>query len=85
LLRVDTRRSGRDRLAASALGALLSAVVSAPFYVLSRLGVLMLGSSLLVVPGYALLTLGVLLQVNGVGAVRAIRMSGLLVAVGEHE
>ena len=42
LLRVDTRRSGRDRLAASALGALLSAVVSAPFYVLSRLGVLML-------------------------------------------
>jgi hypothetical protein len=84
LLRVDTRRSRRDRLAASALGGLLSAVVSAPFYFLSRLGVLMLGSSLLLVPGYALLTLGVLLQANGVGAVRAIRMSGLLVAGGEH-
>jgi hypothetical protein len=84
LLRVDGRRSRRDRLAANALGGLLSAVVSAPFYVLSRLGVLMLGSSLLAVPGYALLTLGVLLQASGVGAVRAIRMSGALVAVAEH-
>jgi len=81
LLGVDVRRPRRDRLAASAIGATLSALVTAPFYVLSRIGLLMLGSTVLAIPGYLLLTVGVLFQAGGVGAVRAIRMSGALVDV----
>jgi hypothetical protein len=81
LLRVRASRSRRDRFVASALGGVLAAVVSAPPYVIARLGVLMLGSSLLLVPGYLLLTVGVLLQASGTGAVRAIRMSSALVSV----
>jgi len=84
LLRLQQHRSRRDRAAASAIGALLSTVVTAPFYVLSRLGLLMVGSTVLAVPGYALLTAGVLLQAGGVGAVRAIRMSGALLGMPEH-
>jgi hypothetical protein len=81
LLGVDVRRPRRDRLAASAIGATLSVVVTAPFYIISRVGVLMLGSTLLAIPGYLLLTLGVVFQAGGVGAVRAIRMSSALVDV----
>jgi hypothetical protein len=81
LLGVDVRRPRRDRLAASAIGATLSALVTAPFYLVSRLGLLMLGSTVLAVPGYLLLTAGVVLQAGGVGAVRAIRMSTALVDV----
>jgi hypothetical protein len=81
LLGVDVRRPRRDRLAASAIGATLSVLVTAPFYVVSRVGILMLGSTVLAIPGYLLLTLGVVFQAGGVGAVRAIRMSSALVDV----
>jgi hypothetical protein len=84
LLGLQAPASRRDRLAASSIGALLSAVVTALFYLLSRIGLLMVGSTLLAVPGYALLTLGVLMQAAGVGAVRAIRMSGALVEVRQR-
>jgi hypothetical protein len=83
LLRVKASRSRRDRLVASALGGLLAAVVSTPPYLVARLGVLMLGTTVLAIPGYLLLTAGVLLQASGTGAVRAIRMSSALVSV-EH-
>ncbi|HTZ85123.1 MAG TPA: hypothetical protein VMB05_00515 [Solirubrobacteraceae bacterium] len=83
LLRFKPTTPRRDRLAASALGALLAAAVTAPPYVLSRVGVLMLGSTVLAIPGYGLLTLGVILQVGSTGAVRALRMSGALAAVRE--
>ncbi len=81
LLGVDVRRPRRDRLAASAIGATLSLLVTAPFYVISRVGILMLGSTVLAIPGYLVLTIGVLFQAGGVGAVRAIRMSSALVDV----
>ena len=45
LLGVDVRAPRRDRLAASAIGATLSVLVTAPFYVVSRVGILMLGSA----------------------------------------
>jgi hypothetical protein len=83
LLRVKASRSRRDRLVASALGGVLAAVVSAPPYLVARLGVLLLSTTVLAVPGYLLLTVGVLLQASGTGAVRAIRMSSALVSV-EH-
>ena len=85
LLGVDVRRPRRDRLAASAIGATLSALVTAPFYLVSRLGLLMVGSTVLAVPGYLLLTVGVVFQAGGVGAVRAIRMSSALVDVRRGE
>lgn len=85
LLRIKAQSSRRDRLAASALGGLLAAVVSTPPYLLGRLGVLMLGSTILAVPGYLVLTVGVLLQAGGVGAVRAIRMSSALVSARHDE
>jgi hypothetical protein len=84
LLRIRPDASTRDRVTASVLGGLLAAVVTAPAYMLSRLGLLMLGSTFLAVPGYALLTFGVALQAGATGAVRAIRMSGALVTVKER-
>ena len=59
--------------------------MTAPFYLVSRLGLLMVGSTVLAVPGYLLLTVGVLFQAGGVGAVRAIRMSSALVDVRRGE
>jgi hypothetical protein len=85
LLRLKEKRSTRDRVAATALGGLLAAVVSTPPYLLSRLGVLLLSSGVLAIPGYVLLTIGVLLQTGATGAVRAIRMSGALVSVKETD
>jgi hypothetical protein len=85
LMRLKATQSRRDRLAASALGGLLAAVVSAPPYLISRIGVLLLGTTVLAIPGYILLTVGVMLQTGATGAVRAIRMSSALVTVREEE
>jgi hypothetical protein len=49
--------------------------VSLPPYVLGRVGILMLGSRALLIPGIILLALGVTLQAGATGAVRAIKMS----------
>jgi hypothetical protein len=70
--------SKRDKLAAGALGGLLSMAVCTPPYLLARLGILLLGS--LLVPGIALLAVGATLQAGATGAVRAIKMSVSLTA-----
>jgi hypothetical protein len=75
LIGVKPTGSRRDKLTASALGAALGATVCTPPYLLGRLGILMLGSKLLLVPGIVLLTLGFTLQAGATGAVRAIKMS----------
>jgi hypothetical protein len=75
LIGVKPSGSRRDKLAASALGAALGATVCTPPYLLGRLGILMLGSKLLLIPGVILLTLGFTLQAGATGAVRAIKMS----------
>ena len=49
-----------------------------PPYLLGRLGILMLGSSILLIPGIFLLALGLTLQAGATGAVRAIKMSATL-------
>ena len=74
-------RSRRDKLASGALGATLSATVCTPPYLLGRLGLLMLGSQVLRIPGVFLLVLGFTLHAGATGAVRAIKMSASL-AVG---
>lgn len=72
--------STRDRFSAAAVGGAIGAVICAPPYALGRIGVLMLGSHALFVPGLILLTLGVTLQAGATGAVKAIKMSAKLVA-----
>jgi hypothetical protein len=80
LIGIKTTRSRRDKLTASALGAALGATVCTPPYLLGRLGILMLGSKVLLIPGIVALTLGFTLQAGATGAVRAIKMSVTLTA-----
>lgn len=75
LIGVKPARSRREKLTTSALGAALSATVCTPPYLLGRLGILMLGSKALLLPGIVLLTFGFTLQAGATGAVRAIKMS----------
>jgi hypothetical protein len=80
LIGMRTTYSTRDNLTATALGGALGATVCTPPYLLGRLGILMLGSRALLIPGLFVLTLGVTLQVGATGAVRAIKLSAKLVA-----
>jgi hypothetical protein len=75
-----TTVSRRDKLSASVVGGAVGAVVCTPPYVLGRIGLLMLGSRILFIPGIVLLTLGLTLQAGATGAVKAIKMSAKLVA-----
>ncbi|HEX4116028.1 MAG TPA: hypothetical protein VHY18_09160 [Solirubrobacteraceae bacterium] len=75
LIGVKPARSRREKLTASALGAALGTTVCTPPYLLGRLGILMLGSKVLFIPGIVLLTFGFTLQAGATGAVRAIKMS----------
>jgi hypothetical protein len=77
-------RSRREKLATSALGATLSATVCTPPYLLGRLGLLMLGSQVLRIPGVFLLVLGFTLHAGATGAVRAIKMSASLAVGGDR-
>lgn len=80
LIGIKPTTSRRDKLTASALGAALGATVCTPPYLLGRLGILMLGSKLLLIPGIVALVLGFTLQAGATGAVRAIKMSVTLTA-----
>jgi uncharacterized membrane protein len=71
-------RSRRDRLSAGAIGAALGVMVSAPPYLLLRIGLLLVGTSLLRLPGFVILALGAILQVGATGAVRAMKMGAKL-------
>jgi hypothetical protein len=79
ITKADLNIPRRDKLAASALGGALGAVVCTPPYTLERVGVLMLGSHALFVPGIVLLVVGFSLQAGATGAVKAIKMSTKLV------
>ncbi len=70
--------SRRDKLTAGALGAALGTTVCTPPYLLGRIGILMLGSKILFVPGIVVLTVGVTLQAGATGAVRAVKLSARL-------
>jgi hypothetical protein len=74
--------SRRDRIAAGALGGALSATLCTPPYLLGRLGLLMLGSKILLIPGIFLLAIGITLQAGATGAVRAIKLSAKLLTTG---
>ena len=74
------KRSRRDKLTASAIGGALGAVICTPPHVISRVGILMLGSRTLFLLGLFLLTFGAVVHAGATGAVKAIKMSSKLVA-----
>jgi hypothetical protein len=80
LLGVKRTMSRRDKLAASAMSGGVGAVASAPGYLLGRVGLLMLGSHALVIPGVFVVALGFTVQAGATGAVKAITMSAKLIA-----
>lgn len=75
LIGVKRTGSTREKLTTSAVSGALGATVCTPPYLLGRLGLLMIGSKLLLVPGILLIAIGVTLQAGATGAVRAIKMS----------
>jgi hypothetical protein len=75
LIGVKPTYSKRDKLMTTLVGGALGVTVSLPPYVLGRVGLLMLGSRALLIPGIVLVALGVTLQAGATGAVRAIKMS----------
>jgi uncharacterized membrane protein len=75
LIGVKATQSRRDKLATTVVGGVLGATVCTPPYVLGRVGLLMIGSNFLLIPGIVVLAVGVTLQAGATGAVRAIKMS----------
>jgi hypothetical protein len=78
LIGVKPSQSRRDKLATTVVSSALSVTVCAPPYLLGRLGILMLGSRALLIPGIIFIAVGVTLQAGATGAVRAIKMSASL-------
>jgi uncharacterized membrane protein len=74
--------SKRDKLAATAVGGAIGAVICTPPYVLGRVGLLMLGSHALYIfiPGIILFAVGLTLQAGATGAVKTVKMSAKLVS-----
>ncbi len=84
LIGVKPAHSRRDKLAAAAVGGAIGALVCTPGYVLGRVGLLMLGSSVLLVPGIIVLTIGLTLEAGTTSAVKAVKMSAKLVVSGRQ-
>jgi hypothetical protein len=78
LIGVKANPSRRDKLTATAIGGTLGAVVCTPPYVLGRVGVLMLGSSALLIPGIVIVAFAAALQAGATGAVKTIKMTAKL-------
>jgi hypothetical protein len=85
LIGLETARSSRDRLAATAVSSLLGVLVSAPPYLLGRIGLLMIGSTVLRIPGILLFAIGVTLQAGATGVVRAMKMGAKLSGPARRE
>jgi uncharacterized membrane protein len=79
LVGVKPTGSRRDKLAATAIGGTLGALVCTPPYVIGRIGILLLGSHGFVFAlGIVLLALGLVLQAGASGAVKAVKVSAKL-------
>jgi hypothetical protein len=78
MIGVKPTQSRRDKLSTTVVGGAIGATVCTPPYLLGRVGLLMLGSKVLFVPGIFLFALGVTLQAGATGAVRAIKLSAKL-------
>ena len=80
LIGMKTIHSRRDKLAASAVGGAIGAVVCTPPYVLGRVGLLMLGSSTLFILGIIIFAVGLTLHAGATDAVKTIKMSAKLIS-----
>lgn len=80
LIGVRPVRSRRDKLVASAVSGAVGAAVCTPPYLIGRVGLLMLGTRALLVPGIFVVALGFTLQAGATGAVKAIKLSATLMA-----
>jgi hypothetical protein len=80
LIGVRNTRSRRDKLTASAVGGAIGALVCTPPYVLGRVGLLMLGSHVLFIPGIIVFIVGLVLQAGATGAVKTVKMSVSLIS-----
>src|SRR5215831_2958155 len=79
LIGVKATRPKRDKLAATAVGGVVGAVVCTPPYLLGRIGLLMLGSRALLIPGIVMFLTGLTLQAGATGAVKAVKMGAKFV------
>jgi hypothetical protein len=80
IIGVKPTQSRRDKLSTSVVGGLLGTAVCTPPYILGRVGILMIGTDALLIPGIVVIALGVTLQAGATSAVRAIKMSVSLTA-----
>lgn len=80
LIGMKTAYSKRDKLTASVVGGAVGAVVSTPPYLLGRLGLIMLGSHALFIPGIVVLTVGLMLLAGATSAVKTVKLSAKLVS-----
>jgi hypothetical protein len=87
LIGMKTTYSKRDKLAATAVGGAIGAVVCTPPYVLGRIGLLMLGSHTLFIfiSGVIVFAIGLTLQAGATSAVKAVKMSAKLVSGNRPE
>ena len=83
LIGIKPKQSRRDKLVTSAVGGAIGATVCGPPYLIGRLGLLMLGSFPLLIPGIFVFATGITLQAGATGAVRAIKMSAKLGTRGD--
>ena len=80
LIGVSTRAPRREKLTHSLVSGALSMTVCTPPYLLGRLGILMLGSDVLRIPGIIALVVGATLALGATSAVSAIKMGAVLVS-----
>jgi hypothetical protein len=80
LIGVKTTHSRWDKLTATAVGGAVGAVVCTPPYVLGRVGLLMLGSHALFIPGVIFLAVGLMLQAGATGAVKTVKLSASFIS-----
>ena len=85
LIGFKPKQSRRDKLAATAVGGAVGAVICTPPYALGRIGLLMLGSHVLFIPGVILFAIGLTLQAGATGAVKTVKMSAKLVSGSQRD
>jgi len=79
LIGMKTTQPKRDKLAATAVGGIVGAVVCTPPYLLGRLGLVLLSSTTLFVLGVILFAIGLTLQAGATGAVKTVKMIAKLI------
>jgi hypothetical protein len=82
LIGMKTTQPKRDKLAATAVGGIVGAVVCTPPYLLGRLGLVLLGSTTFFALGIIVFAIGLTLQAGATGAVKTVKMSAKL--IGGH-